>query len=261
LIVGGNALAHLNTFSDARGQVERQHLTLKRKIDLLEKCKGEGVNTLLGRGSSIIFDLLDEYVTQTGQSMNFIAHNAHEIGPYRVAWNDPRIFQNTLAGLRAIVEWSQTTRNPPIAIYLSGVVINPVVEQRKTELIPEWLEIIREQGFLAGIGCHYHYLIDLCEDHGYDPDFYVITFNHLGVECSTDFRAISHSIQSTRKPVIVFKILGGGRIPPRLGFRQGLRAIKPSDFVMAGMAFREEVIENAQIIRELTHFNETENTK
>jgi hypothetical protein len=160
-----------------------------------------------------------------------------------------------LAGLQVIFDWSQTTQNPPIAIYLSGVVINPIVEQRKTELIPEWLEVIRKQGFLAGVGCHYHYLIDLCEDRDYAPDFYVVTYNQRGVECSTDARAISRAIRSTKTPVIVFKVLGGGRIPPRTGFRHAVRAIKTTDFVMAGMAFPEEVEENAQLLRKLTNFN------
>lgn len=174
--------------------------------------------------------------------------NAQEIGPYK----GDKQYLNAPTSIREIFEWSEKSENKPIAILLGGGVINPLVEQGKTELIPEWLELIRKEGFLAGVGSHYHNVIDICEDKGYNPDFYMITFNGLAITCSKDTEAISKSIRSTNKPVLAFKVLGGGRIPPRDAFRFTLKSIKSTDFLNVGMAFPEEVEENTQLIRELT---------
>lgn len=114
------------------------------------------------------------------------------------------------------------------------------------------LELKRKEGFLAGVGSHYHNVIDICEDKGYNPDFYMITLNGLAIACSKDLGAISKSIKSTNKPVLAFKVLGGGRIPPRDAFKLTLKSIKSTGFLNVGMAFPEEVEENAQLIRELT---------
>lgn len=69
LIVAGNPFAHTNTFSKARNRVESNYLTLARSVELLEKCVEEGINAFQGRGSQIIFDLVDEYVKRTGKTL------------------------------------------------------------------------------------------------------------------------------------------------------------------------------------------------
>jgi len=243
LILGGNPICGTSHFSRAKNMWLRRLLTYDKIVELFEKCAEEGINTFLARGDDHIFKALRDY-EKRGQRMNWIAQTAPERGPYA----PERHPLNTPASIREIAE------HKPIGIYVQGAIVDQVTnfKERRIEHIEEWLNLIRDCGLLAGIGTHNHQVLDISEERGYDPDFYMVTLNPLGYACSRDVDAISRSIQSTSKPVLAFKVLGAGRIPPEEAFKFALSRIKNSDFIVVGMVFPEEVEENAGLIAKLT---------
>jgi len=243
LIIGGNPISGSSHFSRAKNRWLRRLLTYDKIVELFEKCVEEGINTFLGRGDDHIFRVLKEYEKKTGERMNWIAQTAPERGPYA----PERHPLNTPASIKEIANYN------PLAIFIQGVVVGQVTnfEERRIEYIQEWLDLIRDHGFLAGIGTHNHQVVDISEERGYNPDFYMVTINPMGYLCSKDADAISRSILNTNKPVLAFKVLAAGRIPPEEAFRFVLSRIKGTDFIVSGMVFPEEVEENAELIRRL----------
>jgi len=242
LIVGGNPFSWGSYFSKARARWAKEYLTVDRIVGVLEKCEEEGINTFLGRGDDHIFGVLDEFERKNGRRMNWIAQTAPERGPHQE--RDPRPL-NTPNSIREIAQ------HDPIAIFIHGDVTGALMhlEERKIEHIEEWLELIRSYGVLAGVCSHNHEAIDICEERGYSPDFYMVTLNSLRYRCVGDPERISRSVKSTDKPVLAFKIMAMARVPPEEAIQLALGCVKDTDFLVLGMTIPEEVEEDAELIR------------
>ena len=244
LIIGGNPFGGGSHFSNAKNRWLRRLLTDDAIVEMFEKCEEEGINTFLGRGDDHIFRVMNKFEEKHGRRFNWLVQTAPERGPY-----DGRTPMNTPTSIREIAQ------HKPTGIYIQGSSVTDQLlnlEERNIEHVQEWLELIRSYGVLAGIGSHNHRTIDICEERGYNPDFYMITLNSLGLYCSGSPEDISTSIKSTEKPVLAFKIMAAGRIPPDEAFKLALNCIKDKDFIVVGMAFPEEVEENAELVRKFT---------
>jgi hypothetical protein len=67
-----------------------------------------------------------------------------------------------------------------------------------------------------------------------------------------DMAPAVEAIQAIRKPCIAYKIMGAGRIDPRMAFEYAFNHIKPTDVVNVGMYRGDKdtmVEENAAIVR------------
>jgi len=243
LIMGGNPVCGISHFSSARDRSLQRLVTHDRIVELFEKCVGEGINCFLARGDDYVFKILEEYERKTGEEMRWIAQTAPERGPH--AGRHPL---NTPASIEEIA------KHNPIGIYVQGGIVDQLAnfEEKRIDNIEEWLDLIRDHGFLAGIGTHNHQVVHISEERGYEPDFYLVTLNSLGYACSRDAEAVSRTVLNTTKPVLAFKVLAAGRIPSKEAFEFVLSRIKATDFMVVGMAFPEEIEENAELIRRLT---------
>jgi hypothetical protein len=255
LIIGGNPFGGGSHFSNAKNRWLRRLLTDDAIVAMFEKCEEEGINTFLGRGDDQIFRVMNKFEEKHGRRFNWLVQTAPERGPHggRHPMNrKPKASVNEVNTPTSIHEIAQ---HKPIGIYIQGSSVTDQLlnlEERKIEHVREWLELIRSYGILAGVGSHNHRTIDICEERGYNPDFYMITLNSLGLYCSGAPESISQSIKSTKKPVLAFKIMAAGRIPPDEAFKLALNCIKNTDFIVVGMAFPEEIEENAELVRKLT---------
>jgi hypothetical protein len=69
-----------------------------------------------------------------------------------------------------------------------------------------------------------------------------------------DLEAATRLIRYLRKPCIAYKVLGAGRIEPKMGFSYALRNIKPNDCILVGMsrhADDDQVEKNVALLEEL----------
>jgi hypothetical protein len=136
-------------------------------------------------------------------------------------------------------------------------------------MLAKAIEHIKKQGFLAGMGAHSLEVVKACEKEGLPVDYYVKTFHNDNywsahpeserVEFSVDTNVYEdHNMihdnifdlfpgktreymKEVRKPWIAYKVLAGGAILPKDGFRFAFE--NGADFICVGM-FDFQVIDN-----------------
>ena len=157
-------------------------------------------------------------------------------------------------------------------LYVQGGHAERLVKSARIDLIGKALDHIKRQGYLAGIGGHAITVPILCEQAGLKPDYYVKTLHHDNywsahprdnrVELSVDGPTmLDHNqfhdnmfdlfpektiefMRGINKPWIAFKVLAGGAIHPKDGFKFAFE--NGADFICAGM-FDFQIIEDVNI--------------
>jgi uncharacterized membrane protein YphA (DoxX/SURF4 family) len=147
------------------------------------------------------------------------------------------------------------------ALYIQGAEGDKYVREGKIDQLAKAIDHIKKQGYLAGMGAHSIEVIKACEKEGIPVDFYVKTFHNDNywsahpiedrVEFSVDIkRYAEHNkihdnmfdlfpiktmdfMKQINKPWIAFKVLAGGAILPKDGFRFAFE--NGADFICVGM--------------------------
>lgn len=118
--------------------------------------------------------------------------------------------------------------------------------------------MIRKLGVPAGIGSHRQDCHLEAQKRAFPVDFYFqCMFNvaHGDTFEKDDPPKAANVIQQLEKPVIAYKILGAGRVPPEEGFEFALRNIRTKDGVCVGVFTKEnplEIAENAGYVKRLS---------
>jgi len=159
-------------------------------------------------------------------------------------------------------------------IQVHGTLGDRMVLNNRIEVIDDFLNLIRHNGVVAGLAAHTIDALITCEQNGIIPDYYMKTLHHdnywsahprenrKAFEMSMADRLKSdHNmwhdnlfdtfpdrtvefINRTKVPVIGFKVLAGGAIHPKDGFKYAFE--NGADFVCAGM-FDFQVVDDVNI--------------
>jgi uncharacterized membrane protein YphA (DoxX/SURF4 family) len=157
-------------------------------------------------------------------------------------------------------------------LYVQGAYAERFVKSGRVDLLGKCLDYMKSRGYVAGIGAHELQVITECEAAGLNPDYYVKTMHHdrywsahpreNRVAWSVDAeRSQNHNefhdnmfdlfpeqtvevMQKVRKPWVAFKILAGGAIPVRDGFKYAFE--NGADFICVGM-FDFQIVEDVNI--------------
>lgn len=161
-------------------------------------------------------------------------------------------------------------------LYIQGGYADRYIRDGKISQVAAAVEYIKKKGFLAGVGCHALEVVEICEKEGVPNDYYVKTFHHdnywsahpvsqrepfsVDIKKSVDHNMIHDNIfdlfpdkttqlmSGIRKPWIAFKVLAGGAIAPRNGFRFAFE--NGADFICVGM-FDFQIIDDVNIVNDL----------
>jgi uncharacterized membrane protein YphA (DoxX/SURF4 family) len=156
--------------------------------------------------------------------------------------------------------------------YVQGAFAERFVKAGQFDLLGKILDHAKSQGYLVGIGGHSIEVMIRCEQAGLQPDYYVKTLHHdrywsahpreKRVEFSVDTeRLADHNqfhdnifdlfpertievMQGLKKPWIAFKVLAGGAIHPKDGFKYAFE--NGADFICVGM-FDFQIVEDVNI--------------
>ena len=153
------------------------------------------------------------------------------------------------------------------ALYIQGGISETYVYEGKISMLAKAIEYIKKQGYLAGIGAHSLEVIKACEKEGLPVDYYVKTFHHDNYWSATPeseraepFNNLHDNMwdiwpsrtiefmKDVNKPWIAFKVLAGGAIQPKDGFRFAFE--NGADFICVGM-FDFQVINNVNTVNEI----------
>ena len=118
------------------------------------------------------------------------------------------------------------------------------------------IDRIHDAGLLAGISTHRVDTVELCERQGYGVDTYLFPLNlcgfvYPGYRGTETVQERVNIVRSTRKPFILIKTLGAGRIPPAEGLQFIAENTKPEDLVSIGFGTEDEVSEAVELAEKL----------
>lgn len=244
LIIGSNPI---NGFAHSRdlnyvGPLLRAYHTEKKVFETLMLAEQSGINCI-GSGFTSL-ELLARYKKETGSKILIIA----QLGLNR---DRSDIFEQFKQGIETGVDMVQ----------LHGEWCDRLVIENRFDDIAKLMDFARKQGLVAGMGAH---MVDsqiACAEKGIVPDFYMVTMHHSNYWSahplenrvayeSTGPRQADHNkwhdncfctfpertvafVNETTVPVIGFKTMAAGAIPPQDGIRWAFE--NGADFVNAGM--------------------------
>lgn len=236
MILGGNLLsgwAHSRDLIYVSQLVKAYHTKDRIFATLLlaEKC---GINTLLT--NPILCTLIDEYWKRGIGKMQFISDCAgleyDSNGPH------PMPFQEYLDRIKRAIDYGAS------ACYIQGETADYYTRVGQPEYIEKALELIRQNGVVAGIGAHDIQTVKSCVELGLTADFWMKTLHHHNywsakhpewndnVFCKTPDETIEF-MKTRKEPWIAFKVLAAGAIRPADGFRYAVE--NGADFLCVGM--------------------------
>lgn len=147
------------------------------------------------------------------------------------------------------------------AMYFHGGQVDAAYERRDADAVKGWCEHARSRGVPAGVAGHAPEVHRWVDSLGV-ADFHAVCFFNCGSLHAgkgdtfrlADVALASACARQIKKPCIGYKIMGAGRLDPRMAFEYAFEHIKPSDVVNVGM-FRGDkdnmVEENADLVRDI----------
>ena len=221
LIIGGNPYSGISHHSSAKSKELENFYTAAQIMADLREAERCGINTVLARADRHIMRVLNEY-RGTGGKIQWIAQTAKR--------NE---YAELIDHIRLIARYQ------PIAIYQHGGTTDQLYDEGKLDSLRDALALIRDLGFVAGIGTHDPQILKYCYHEGFDVNFYVCAlYNHTRhpeMYLPADRDVALEAIQAVHLPVIAIKVLAAGRIEPVSAFRFALDRIKPIDAIAVGM--------------------------
>ncbi|MBN2411492.1 DoxX family protein [candidate division KSB1 bacterium] len=237
IILGGNLLSgysHSRDLIYVSDLVKAYHHKDKIFATLLlaEKC---GVNTLLT--NPILCTIINEYWKRDIGKIQFISDCAG-LDYDETGTPDATPFDQYMDRIKRAIDYGA------IACYIQGETADYYMSRGQADVIAKALQLIRDRGVITGIGAHHIETIKACVDAGFEPDFWMKTLHHHdywsarhptwhdNMYCFNPEETIQY-MNSLKQPMIAFKVMAAGSIPPESGFRFAFE--NGVDFICAGM--------------------------
>jgi uncharacterized membrane protein YphA (DoxX/SURF4 family) len=244
----------------------RAYNTDRKIFETLELAERAGVDTCLLSSGQI--PLLNKYREVNSSKMQTVCQvfprTLLEFLTHPVC--TPATVQDFMADIDRAIDYGANT------VYVNGAFAERLMTSGRMDLLAKALDRIKSQGYPGGIGGHSIEVPIRCEQAGLQPDYYVKSFHHdkywsahpreNRVEFSVDGRrSLDHNqfhdnmfdlfpektiafMQGLKKPWIAFKVLAGGAIHPKDGFKFAFE--NGADFICVGM-LDYQIVEDVNI--------------
>jgi len=249
LILGGNLLTHYTHSRDLKYvySLAARYNTDEKILETLAKAEAASINTVSMHNPEHPMSLLRRYRKERGGKIQWIICPTAPVEP-------------DMAKYRSHVE--ALIKDGCEAIYLWGVHGDSLVAQDKIDLVAKAVELPKEFGVPSGVGCHSLDVVKACEEFGVKADFYIKTFHTHNYPTAPKPEEITRPynefpgywcanpeetaavMKAVDKPLIAFKTMAAGAIPPQTAFRYAF--LNGADFVLAGM-FDYEIDDDVKI--------------
>ncbi len=172
--------------------------------------------------------------------------------------------------------------NGVTTMYVQGGRCDSLIRDKYIDVVAEAVEYVKSQGYVAGIGAHSIEVPILCEQAGLNPDYYMKTCHHdqywsaIPREERKEFCIVApfdadhdqfhdnmwdlfpektiEFMETVKKPWVGFKVLAGGAIHPKDGFKYAFE--NGADFICVGM-FDYQIVEDVNIALDALAATET----
>lgn len=242
IICGGNLISG---FAHSRDLIYvsrwlKEYFTDAKVCDTLQLCESQGINTAILRLDDNTLRILKSYWRDRHGKLQWIA-------------------QVRLSEQDIDSEIKEAIDHGAVAVFVHGGVGDYFATKNKPEILGKAIDVIKQNGAMAGIAGHMIEVPIMCQKAGLKPDFYMKTFNaknywsagpkeqHDSVweERPEDTKAF---MEKSAVPWIAYKVLGAGAIHPKDGFQYAFQ--NGADFICVGM-FDFQVVEDVSIAKKI----------
>ena len=243
LILGANPFGGFSHQTEQRDKQMVDYYSKGQILETWERAETAGINTFITNNETQhVVQAVKEYL-HTGGTLQWIAQIACR--------NHSNMYE-------AI---DKAVNNGCCALYFHGGYVDECYSNKDEKTIRSWCDHARSAGIPVGVAGHApeaHLWVDSLDI----TDFHAVCFFncgslHDGKGNKFKLGDIAPAIECIRrisKPCIAYKIMGAGRIDPRMAFEHAFAGIKPSDVVNVGMHRGDKdnmVEENAAIVWEI----------
>lgn len=245
MFAGGNLIS---SFAHSRDLIYvssllRNYFTDEKVMETLEICEELGINTAILRLDDHCKRILNRYWNERGGKIQWIAQ--------------VKIKPDDLSQIKDAVD------HGAIGAYVHGGNCDSYVEQGKLDLLARAVDLIKDQGVIAGIAGHRVEVPMAVVEAGIKPDFFMKTLHshkywsaektpeHDSIWSRTPEKTIEF-MENVKEPWIAYKVMAAGAIGPQQAFRYAFE--NGADFICAGM-FDFQVREDVIITRNILNGN------
>lgn len=261
LIMGGNLFdgtAHARDLLYV-SSLFKSYNTEKKIFETLMLCEQAGINCVAVSDWVVHSKMLNRYKKLTGSKIKILN--------YYIFGEDSK---KNDEGLKKAIDLGVDI------IQVHGTISDRMVMNHRIDVVGNLVDLIRKNGVVAGLGAHTIDALIECEKNGIIPDYYKKTMHHdhywsahprenrIPFEMSLPNETRMQSdhnkwhdnlfdtfpdrtiefINKTTVPVIGFKVLAGGAIHPKDGFKYAFE--NGADFICVGM-FDFQIVEDVNI--------------
>ncbi|MBN1641310.1 MAG: hypothetical protein JXA09_08740 [Anaerolineae bacterium] len=249
LMIGANPFGGYSHQNRERDQEMRSYYTVPRILETWRRAEQAGINTMVANNETPhVLQAVREYVAQGG-ALRWIAQV------------NCRTQSDMARAIDEVVDIGCA------ALYIHGALIDQAYAHQDEETVRAWCDYARSRGVPAGVAAHApeaHLWVDSLGV----ADFNAVCFFNCGTLHTGrgdrfqlgDLGPAVACIQQIQKPCIGYKIMGAGRIDPRMAFEYAFQQIKPIDAVNVGMYRGDRdgmVEENAEMVSQILKEEET----
>lgn len=228
LIIGGNTFVGISHKTPAKDLEMKKYFTVAKIKETLKNAEALGISTLISRADNFIVRMLMEYWDEGGK-IQWIAQTCPEYGEIKEG-----------------IEIAKA--NGAKACFIHGGTMDLLLAQKKTDIVPGLIKMMRDAGLAAGIGGHNPKVFEWAKDN-IDVDFYMACHynpsdrsknaSHIaGADekfNNDDRKLMLETLSGTSKPVIHYKVYAAGRNNPEETFKLLSGVVKSNDAVCIGM--------------------------
>lgn len=222
----------------------RQYFTDDKAMEMLSICEELGINTAILRLDDHCKRVIKRYWDEQAGKIQWIA-------------------QVTVTGTN-FDQIKEAVDHGAVGIYVHGGVGDQLVEAGRVDVLGKAVDLIKQQGAIAGIAGHRIEVPMAIVEAGIEVDFFMKTLhshNYWSATAKSEQKSVWSVYEATpertiefmktvTKPWIAFKVMAAGAIHPRDAFKFAYEG--GADFICAGMfdfQLREDVIIARNILK------------
>jgi hypothetical protein len=224
LMIGANPFGGYSHQTLERDQRMRDYYTIERIKETWARAEAAGINTMITNNETPhVLQAVREYL-RDGGSLQWIAQV------------NRRLQTDLPLAIREAVEIGCK------AIYFHGGLVDETYRAKDRDALCACCDQVRAAGIPVGVAGHdprTHRWVDSLAI----VDFHAVCFFNCGSLHDgkgdrfrlSDMAPAAETIRAIRKPCIAYKVMGAGRIDPRMALEFAFANIKPTDVVNVGM--------------------------
>jgi hypothetical protein len=240
MIIGTNwILGYSHTGPAADHLIHQKNGTIESISNLLQVFLDSGVDTIMGPfvGNQLLADAVKDSENRTGKKMIIIDTPIINVDDNASARNEAK----------KVIELSRKAGATFCFPHHSSAEQLVNKNKQTIERLPDYLEMIRDNGMIPGLSCHMPELIIYSDQNEYDVQTYIQIYNCMGFLMQVEVEYVHKIIWAAKKPVMSIKPMAAGRVTPFVGLNFAWHTLRPCDMVTVGCLTPEEAAEDIEI--------------